>query len=142
MSNESSSAGLQKDEVVTHKRPLSAILSETYVPFDHSSKVVTPYEDEAKRDAEFLAELNTMLLELILDFHAWSTARPTHESDKAADSLEKEIRRIREIEQEQGRSSLFQPQCTAAAPRLKTRQKLHDFITRIKLALAALTGLA
>ena len=28
-----------------------------------------------------------MLLELMLDFHAWSSARPMHESDKTADAL-------------------------------------------------------
>ena len=33
-----------------------------------------------------------MLLELMLEFHAWSTARPAHESDTAADTLEKEVK--------------------------------------------------
>ena len=32
-----------------------------------------------------------MLLELMLEFHAWSTARPAQESDSTADALEKEI---------------------------------------------------
>ena len=45
-----------------------------------------------------------MLLELIIDFHAWSAARPTFASDKTADALEKEIKSLLEIEKEQGRS--------------------------------------
>lgn len=103
-----------------------------------------------------------MLLELILDFHAWSAARPMHESDRTADTLEKEVQTIREAEKEQGRSPTSPPACVAPTPRFVgrrtahtrldaymltaplvelTRQRLNDFITRIKLALAALTGL-
>ncbi|KAI0327225.1 hypothetical protein GY45DRAFT_1284118 [Cubamyces sp. BRFM 1775] len=108
------------------KRPLSEVLSATFTPFDHRAKVVAPFDDESKRDAEFARKLNSMLLELILDFHAWSAARPAHETDKAADSLEKELKGLQNTEQEQE----------------KTRQRLNEFITRIKLALAALTGLA
>ncbi|KAI0676474.1 hypothetical protein C8Q78DRAFT_24610 [Trametes maxima] len=108
------------------KRPVSEVLSEKFTPFDHLTKVVSPFDEETKRDAEFVQKLNTMLLELVLDFHAWSAARPTFESDKTADALEKEMQAFREAEDEQE----------------KTRQRLNDFITRIKLALAALTGLA
>ncbi|KAI0656870.1 hypothetical protein C8Q70DRAFT_1006476 [Cubamyces menziesii] len=107
-------------------RPLSEVLSATFPPFDQRAKVVAPFDDESKRDAEFARKLNSMLLELILDFHAWSAARPAHETDKAADALEKEIKGLQNTEQEQE----------------KTRQRLNEFITRIKLALAALTGLA
>ena len=52
-------------------------------------------------------ELNVMLLELMLEFHAWSTARPAHESDTAADTLEKEVKVVIELEKEQGTSSLI-----------------------------------
>lgn len=45
-----------------------------------------------------------MILDLMLNFHAWSTARPTHESDATADKLEKDINSIMETEKEQGRS--------------------------------------
>ncbi|KAI0346508.1 hypothetical protein BDW22DRAFT_1352610 [Trametopsis cervina] len=70
-------------------------------------------------------ELSRMIIELMLEFHAWSTSRPAHESDKMADTLEKDINAIMEKEQEQE----------------KTRQRLNDFVNRIKMALAALTGL-
>lgn len=43
-----------------------------------------------------------MLLELTLEFHAWSTARPTQESDRTADVLEQEIKSVMEMEMEQG----------------------------------------
>ena len=116
-----------------------------------------------------------MLLELLLDFHAWSAARPAYQSDSTADSLEKEVKVLMETEREQGRYPRAQstsPSTSSASPSLvgrrtskllltvgikprwtrrlipfsvsteKTRQRLNDFITRIKLALAALTGLA
>lgn len=41
----------------------------------------------------------------MLEFHAWSTARSAHESDKTADALEKEVKAVMELEQEQGMSS-------------------------------------
>lgn len=48
-----------------------------------------------------------MLLELMLEFHAWSTARPAQESDSTADALEKEVKIVMELEKEQGTSSLI-----------------------------------
>ena len=46
----------------------------------------------------------------MLDFHAWSTARPTQESDRTADVLEQEIKSVIELEKEQGMfSSSSQP---------------------------------
>lgn len=45
-----------------------------------------------------------MIIELMLEFNAWSTSRPTRESDFTADFLEKEVNDIMEIEKEQGRS--------------------------------------
>ncbi|EIW55202.1 uncharacterized protein TRAVEDRAFT_94657, partial [Trametes versicolor FP-101664 SS1] len=73
--------------------------------------------------------------------HAWSAARPTHESDKTADTLEKEVQLIREAEK--GRTSHTTPDaCMLTFSALEhTRQRLNDFITHIKIALAALTGL-
>ncbi len=46
-----------------------------------------------------------MLLSLMLEFYAWSTARPLYENDKNADELEKEINALLEAEKEQGMSS-------------------------------------
>ncbi|KAI0738996.1 hypothetical protein C8Q80DRAFT_1079236, partial [Daedaleopsis nitida] len=119
-------------------RPMSDVLSETFPSFDHQAKVAAPFDNEAKRDAEFLRKLNAMLLDLIVDFHAWSAARPGHVSDRTADTLENEVKVLMETEKEQGRCS---PSPSSSSSRSLTRQRLNDFITRIKLALAALTGL-
>ena len=45
-----------------------------------------------------------MLLELILEFHAWSTSRPEFESASAGDALLDETQSIMNIEREQGMS--------------------------------------
>ena len=50
------------------------------------------------------AELNQMLLDLILEFHAWSTSRPEFESASAGDALLDETQSIMNIEREQGMS--------------------------------------
>ncbi|CAL1699550.1 unnamed protein product [Somion occarium] len=101
------------------------IISETFPPFDHRGKIVAPFDNETKRDAEFQESLSIMLLALMLEFHAWSSARPMQESDRTADALEKEINELMGTEKEQE----------------KTRQRLKDFVERIKMALAALTAL-
>ncbi|OCH86503.1 hypothetical protein OBBRIDRAFT_797125 [Obba rivulosa] len=110
----------------TPRRPISEMISQTFPPFDHRSAIVEPFDNESKRDVEFLEKFNMMILELMLEFHAWSTARPSYESDRTADSLEQEVKAVIEMEKEQER----------------TRQRLNDFVTRIKLALAALTELS
>ncbi|TFK88474.1 hypothetical protein K466DRAFT_575339 [Polyporus arcularius HHB13444] len=107
-------------------RPNSEVFAEKFPSFDHRAQVVSPFEQELKRDVEFIEKLNAMLLELVIDFHAWSAARPVFESDKTADVLEKEVKSLVDTEKEQE----------------KTRQRLNKFITQIKLALVALTGLA
>ncbi|EMD35473.1 hypothetical protein CERSUDRAFT_85436 [Gelatoporia subvermispora B] len=109
-----------------HKRPTSTVISQPFSSFDHRKNVVEPFEEECKRDVEFMEKLNGMMLQLMLEFHAWSTARPSCESDRTADTLEAEVKAIIELEKDQERS----------------RQRLSDFVNRIKLALAALTELS
>ncbi|EPS97925.1 hypothetical protein FOMPIDRAFT_1127585 [Fomitopsis schrenkii] len=137
----STSENIIKASHSTKRRVITEVISASYTPFDHRSAVVEPFGNESKRDVEFLEKLNVMLLELMLEFHAWSTARPAQESDSTADALEKEVKIVMELEKEQGTSSLigrlvFPTYCQ------KTRQRLNDFVTRIKLALAALTDLS
>lgn len=106
------------------------------------------------------------MIDLMLEFHAWSTSRPIQESDRTADKLEKEIKNIQETELEQGRSSgltsslfsigrpMFSWSSQGYLPGMfvlladivfqlqeKTRQRLADFINRIRVALAALTNI-
>ncbi|KAI0728976.1 hypothetical protein C8Q72DRAFT_875529 [Fomitopsis betulina] len=122
----SSTPEISKTSQIVKRRAITEVISTSYTPFDHRSSVVEPFDNESKRDVEFLEKLNVMLLELMLEFHAWSTARPAQESDTTADALEKEVKIVIELEKEQE----------------KTRQRLNDFVTRIKLALAALTDLS
>ncbi|KAK7676165.1 hypothetical protein QCA50_020876 [Cerrena zonata] len=96
-----------KDEGSTRvKRGVSEIITDVFEPFDHRGKIVTPFDSENKRDADFQEKLSLMLLELMLDFHAWSSARPLHESDKTADRLEKEINELIETEKDQDSSTV------------------------------------
>ncbi len=121
-----------------------------------------------------LTELGAMLLDLIIDMHAWAAARPKHESEVAAQRLEQDIKALIEVEEQQGRfPSVLPPNrhsraCPCLAGRLlslsklcgmptelftsvkcpprslahfateKTRERLVEFITRMKTALAAL----
>ena len=111
------------------KPSVSEVLSQNFAPFDHRAVIIEPFDGESKRDTEFQEsecmrvrrrnrmltarlELSTMLIEMLLEFHAWSTARPVHESDRTADALEKEINAIMEAEKEQGMSSV--PPCPAS----------------------------
>ncbi|KAH9840550.1 uncharacterized protein C8Q71DRAFT_412560 [Rhodofomes roseus] len=129
MSSQGSSPLSQEKVIISEnsrRRAIADVISKTYPSFDHRATVVEPFDSESRRDVEFLEKLNVMLLELMLEFHAWSTARPAHESDTTADALEKEVKTVIELEKEQE----------------KTRQRLNEFVTRIKLALAALTGLS
>ena len=48
-----------------------------------------------------------MLLELLLDTHAWATTRPAHESEECADAMERDIMNVREMERDQGTSPAF-----------------------------------
>jgi hypothetical protein len=123
-----------------------------------------------------------MLLEALLEAHAWASARPRHENSFVAQSIEQKIASVMEAEKQQGmypsrvcpsfpsvlgRHRFFRTcflivsirretsltGCSQSYRLLpsdlahlldsseKTRQQLNQFITQIKTALAALTGL-
>ncbi|KAG7448728.1 uncharacterized protein BT62DRAFT_929819 [Guyanagaster necrorhizus] len=106
-------------------RPLTEIIGQTFPSFDHHSIVVKPFEEESARDAAFSQELSAMLLDVILETHAWASARPKQESQVAVQKFEKKISQIMGVEKEQE----------------QTRERLNEFVSRMKTALAALTGL-
>ncbi|EPQ52242.1 hypothetical protein GLOTRDRAFT_132359 [Gloeophyllum trabeum ATCC 11539] len=120
----------------SQQRSVAEVVQEQFEPFDHRTTIVDPFEEENKREAEFREKLNKMLLDLTIEFHAWSTARPAFETNENLESLEKEINSIMTLESEQG-MSLPSPLTFIE----KTRQRLGDFVNRVKLALAALTGM-
>ncbi|KAG6828095.1 hypothetical protein H0H92_009250 [Tricholoma furcatifolium] len=127
----------------TQVKPLTDILGEKFPSFDHHTSVVSPFHEEMSRDADFEKELGLKLLDAILETHAWAASRPKHESSFAAQSIEKRIVSVMEAEKEQG---MF-----LSRPRLSpyffagivdlTRQQLNQFVSQIKMALSALTGL-
>ncbi|KAJ3746769.1 hypothetical protein DFH05DRAFT_1376262, partial [Lentinula detonsa] len=102
-------------------RPLTEVIKEKFAPFDHNRLVVGPFTEETSRDANFEQELGTLLLDAILETHAWAAARPKNESHLTVQRLENKISDVMEVEK-------------------RTRQDLNEFVIRMKSALAALTG--
>ncbi|KIP12142.1 hypothetical protein PHLGIDRAFT_98508 [Phlebiopsis gigantea 11061_1 CR5-6] len=111
--------------VVDTKPSASDFLTTQFPAFDWHQSIANPFEKESNRDEEFQKELSDILLELMLEFHAWSSSRPIHERDITAMAFEKEMEIILETENEQE----------------KARRRLNEFVDRIKMALVALTGL-
>ena len=54
--------------------------------------------------ADLFAELNRMIVDLVIQFHAWASARPRHERNVTARRLEGQINDILTTEEEQGTS--------------------------------------
>ncbi|KAJ6574837.1 hypothetical protein B0H19DRAFT_1125969 [Mycena capillaripes] len=109
----------------TRGRPLVDVIGAQFPAFDCESAVIFPFQDETARDETFQKELNEMLLDAALETHAWASARPFHETEMATRKYEQQIMAVQGQENEQE----------------KTRQKLNEFVTRMRSALAALTGL-
>ncbi|KAL5523129.1 hypothetical protein ACEPAF_1396 [Sanghuangporus sanghuang] len=110
---------------------VDATLAKPFTPFAHQDLIKEPYEDDMRRDDEFKEQLHQQLLDLILEFHAWSTSRPDSETASAGEALVEEARVIQRLEEEQGMWSILFDQ---------TRIRLVEFVARIKAALATLTG--
>ncbi|KAL5499008.1 hypothetical protein ACEPAH_1526 [Sanghuangporus vaninii] len=110
---------------------VDATLAKPFMPFAHQDLIKEPYEDDMRRDDEFKEQLHQQLLDLILEFHAWSTSRPDSETASAGEALVEEARVIQRLEEEQGMWSILFDQ---------TRLRLVEFVARIKAALATLTG--
>ncbi|KAJ3797128.1 hypothetical protein GGU11DRAFT_816671 [Lentinula aff. detonsa] len=144
--------GTDPEPVSTHSapvsakdRPLTEVISEKFAPFDHNRLVVGPFTEETTRDANFEQELGTLLLDAILETHAWAAARPKFESHLTVQRLENKISDVMEVESTQGmsQSSSNALHSLSSWPALlfeRTRQDLNEFVIRMKSALAALTG--
>ncbi|KIK68568.1 hypothetical protein GYMLUDRAFT_114669, partial [Collybiopsis luxurians FD-317 M1] len=129
----------QSSPALAADRPLADIISETFPSFDHQRLVVGPFTEETARDAKF--EQGTMLLDVILETHAWASARPKFESQLAVQKLENKISDVIEVEKTQGMSESSSSSFWPALLFEQTRQSLNEFVTRMRTALAALTGL-
>ncbi|KAG6830284.1 hypothetical protein H0H87_008582 [Tephrocybe sp. NHM501043] len=93
----------------TQAQPLADIIGQTFPPFDHHTNIVSPFNEELNRDSAFEKELGLMLLNALLETHAWAAARPKHESSLAAQNIEKKIVSVMETEKEQGMSEYLSP---------------------------------
>ncbi|KAJ7919167.1 hypothetical protein B0H13DRAFT_1990678 [Mycena leptocephala] len=100
------------------------IIGAQFPAFDCESAVIFPFQDDTARDEAFQKDLNEMLFDAALQTHVWASARPFHEADIATRKYERQIMAIQGQENQQE----------------KTRQKLNEFVTRMRSALAALTG--
>ncbi|KLO13352.1 hypothetical protein SCHPADRAFT_828187 [Schizopora paradoxa] len=123
--------------------PLEDTLANPFAPFLQEEVLVTPYRSELNKDAEFQEQLNSMLLSFVLKFHSWSTSRPAVETAAAGSKLSDDAQNIIAIEKEQGMSQFRPSFFGMPLPRdsFESRQRLLEFISRMKDALAVLTGL-
>ncbi|KDR80103.1 hypothetical protein GALMADRAFT_61822 [Galerina marginata CBS 339.88] len=141
--NQSQTTHAQNAKSPGAERPLADIISDQFPPFDAQTLVCQPFENEAVRDAKFEEELGGMLLKAILETHAWAAARPKHEAALETQKLEDQISQIMATEREQGMCSPA-PSTSSSFFRLRiveqTRERLGEFVRRMKTALAALTG--
>ncbi|EJC99261.1 uncharacterized protein FOMMEDRAFT_160864 [Fomitiporia mediterranea MF3/22] len=108
----------QDDRIGNVGTGVDAALAEPFPPFARQEVLENPFEDESRRDMEFQERKNNItttnnnvsttwklhqqILELILEFHAWSTSRPDHESSVTGHALFEEARSIQKVEEEQG----------------------------------------
>jgi hypothetical protein len=93
-----------------------------HIPFDHHNAIVAPFEDESRKDMEFLesqslawlhaleaheaiTELQEDVLDATIEFYAWASARSKHEEQLASARLEQGMQDVIEVEKQQGRST-------------------------------------
>ncbi|KAF8273487.1 hypothetical protein EI94DRAFT_1237101 [Lactarius quietus] len=87
-------------------RTVAAILCDASTPFDRSSCIVTPFDNEAIRDMEFYQNLKDKQLEILSMMNSWVFSRLVAENEKAGESLASKMDAVAEAEGEQGRSLL------------------------------------
>ncbi|KII84244.1 hypothetical protein PLICRDRAFT_57651 [Plicaturopsis crispa FD-325 SS-3] len=88
---------------IVPKRAVSEVIADIFAPFDRKTDLIDPFQEEVARDEQVKEKLNEMLLDLLLECHAWSEARPKYQMEVLSEILEKEVASVLEIEQEQGK---------------------------------------
>ncbi|KAJ7169613.1 hypothetical protein C8R46DRAFT_1089365 [Mycena filopes] len=124
----------------SRNRPLVELIGAQFPAFDCNSAVVLPVQDETARDEAFQKALNEMLLDAALETHAWASARPFHETEMATEKYEKQLLKVQQQEHEQGMLTARPPPSFLSRFSEQTRQRLNEFVARMRSALAALTG--
>ncbi|KAF5371691.1 hypothetical protein D9758_003395 [Tetrapyrgos nigripes] len=88
---------------------LVEVIGQTFPPFDHQRLIVGPFTEETSRDTRFEEELGAMLLDVLLETHAWAAARPKYGSQITVQKLEQKIGDVIEVEKDQGMSPTLRP---------------------------------
>ncbi|KAM6494684.1 hypothetical protein JOM56_009307 [Amanita muscaria] len=83
-------------------RSLAETIGLPFPEFDHKQEVIDPFSEDENRDQAFQEELTEMLLDALIETHAWSTARLKPESLAAAEKFEAGISNIIEVQTHQG----------------------------------------
>ncbi|KAF7983485.1 hypothetical protein HWV62_21794 [Athelia sp. TMB] len=128
------------------RRVVADVTAENFPPFDHQGVVVNPFEEEQKRDLAFKQAMAEKILDLCLNIHAWSSARPTRQTEQKGEDLEKRINDIMAVQSEQGefsdtRSLTSSILSTSLSFAKKRREDIREFVKRLKTALVALANL-
>ncbi|KAI0296421.1 hypothetical protein BC826DRAFT_934201 [Russula brevipes] len=104
-------------------RSVAAILRDASTPFDRSSCIIAPFDDEVRRDAEFYQKIKDKQLEIIALTNSWVFSRLIAENESAGESLSREMDAVAEAEREQERM----------------RVQLENCVSNIRAALATLS---
>ncbi|KAF8630975.1 hypothetical protein AX15_002698 [Amanita polypyramis BW_CC] len=82
--------------------PLTDLLGQPFQEFDHRRDIIEPFSEETECDRSFQEEFATMLLDALVESHAWTIARLKHEDIVSAERFERKISEIMAMEKEQG----------------------------------------
>ncbi|KZV95911.1 hypothetical protein EXIGLDRAFT_734393 [Exidia glandulosa HHB12029] len=82
------------------------------------------YDDDARKEPDYEKEITRQMLEVMLEFHAWASARPKHETVTHGEELSGDVNEIAQVEERQEQARL----------------KLIQFVAQIKSAVLALTN--
>ncbi|KAF9530251.1 hypothetical protein CPB83DRAFT_905515 [Crepidotus variabilis] len=145
---------------VQHELSVSEVISQKNTVFDKDTLILQPYVEELAKNDQFASEFNEMALDLILEFHAWSTARRQQEQHVHEYDLQEDLQKIEKTETEQGMyTSLLEcsrgeskkasgvgisspplPSYVCSRNLENMRKQMAEYMERMKVALAALTG--
>ncbi|KAF6743873.1 hypothetical protein DFP72DRAFT_107398 [Ephemerocybe angulata] len=84
---------------------ISELAETPFEQFDSNEEIGRPFHQSISDDADFQRELTTRLVSVILETHAWMSSRPRFERDNQLVRLTDDIKRIQDVEEQQGMSS-------------------------------------
>lgn len=89
---------------------ISELAETPFEQFDSNEEIGRPFHQSISDDADICPfnryiELTTRLVSVILETHAWMSSRPRFERDNQLVRLTDDIKRIQDVEEQQGMSS-------------------------------------